>query len=326
MKKIAVIMAFLSILMITGCKQHESPVPLSDASYSDPGPGRLAFTPVNLHLCRTAAGNINGPVVINSQSEYDSFVLANNVYSNLTYTPAPYPVDYANKTLIGYIYNFIGSAPFGFKYDSIETDGKTTTVNVSTSTKICPGGPSYLESCATFFAVVDKTTAPVVFKISHATTDCDGNTTASSTALCPPTDVPYSDFSGAGAFNSATKVNVAVTTQDEYDAFISSYLNQGETAPAIDFTKKTLVAVFMGECPNICYSTDIESIETGCFYLTSNCTTPGCGTSVLPRIIVTVKETYPPAGAICGQAMTNPKKIVLMDKFQAGIQPAFIFR
>jgi hypothetical protein len=335
-KKILVIMAVLSIAIIFGCSQHKSPAAITDTGYSDPDytpPGTINSAQVNLHLC-SMSGIYNGPIVINSQAEYNAYIANNNVYGGLTYTPAPYPVDYSKKTLLGYVYAFIGG-PFNFKYENILTDGKSATVNVKVTSVFCPGGPQYLESCATFFTVTGKLNVPVVFQFTDVTVDCDGNTmspliwqpcpscTPGTLGGCvdgPVTFTAFTDGSGfpAPGFYSNTRENIAIKTQAEYDAFIAShyayYGVAGAPTPVpVDFSKKALIAVFMGQMPNTCYSTDIDSI-------TGTCAMSYIVGAVPSKLLdVNIKETYPPMGAMCGQMITSPAKLVLVDNVNGGI-------
>ena len=70
--------------------------------------------------------------------------------------------------------------------------------------------------------------------------------------------------------------------------------------PQIDFTKESIVAVFMGSRPNAGFSTAIVTA------------TEGGG-----ALIVRYTETRPPRGAISAQVITSPFHIVAIPKVTA---------
>lgn len=194
---VSVLILFLAI--VSGCPQKKGPtdpIPVNTPSVSV-----LSFSQLNVHLCRVAqtmGGStlINGTtqnmvVLINSQANFDSYVASNNIYSGLTTIPAPPAVDYANKSLLGYVMPIVGRE-ISFKYNSIITDGTTTTVNATLTTKYCPitTGPYYIETCGSFFTQTDKITTPMAFNVTRAFVDCDGNTMAPPVFIFPtPTAV-----------------------------------------------------------------------------------------------------------------------------------------
>ena len=315
MKNFFLIFGIILISVIFGCSHHRSPVAITGpAPVQD---GSVAYTQANLHLC-SMAGNYNGPLIINSQDEYDAYVRDNNVYSGLTYTPSPYPVDYAHKTLLGYIFAFVGSNPFGFEFTSITTDGTTTTVNAKTTDKFCPSGTQYLESCRTYFVVTDKITTPVVYSTTNVMLDCDGNTTAVLAPLvCVSGAITFTALAGQGYF-SDSRENIVVTTQAEYDAFLAAHYTGVATPAPIDFNKKALIAVFMGLEPNLCYATELQEITLAC----GSFNTPGSTITDRPIMTVKIKETYPACNAVCGQIVTRPAELVLIDRLAGGTIPA----
>lgn len=188
MKKHAVLATIfiLFLSLVSGCPQKRSPaapiVPISGASAENPAV--IAFEPVLLQFCHVLQAD-GGVVVINSSSEYDDYILKNGV--NVTVSqPA---VDYSNKTLISLVYPFVGGSPWGLKYDNIVTDGTTTTVNATKTSRSCPG-LLLGEGCASFSVIADKVNTPVVFNITNVYTDCAGNTVAPPVWVGPPLATP----------------------------------------------------------------------------------------------------------------------------------------
>jgi hypothetical protein len=150
---------------------------------------------------------------------------------------------------------------------------------------------------------------------------CDGTFTEWNDPTCVPGNVTFTALDPQGYF-SDTRENITVTTQAEYDVFLAAHYS-GAAPLAIDFNKKALIAVFMGIEPNTCYATDIQEITVDCGDMNSTMNARGWMIySSLPVITVKIKETYPAPGAMCGQAITRPLKLVLIDRL-AGNQLQF---
>ncbi len=67
--------------------------------------------------------------------------------------------------------------------------------------------------------------------------------------------------------------------------------------PDVDFSKSTVVAVFMGQCLTTGYGIEIkEIIDTGL------------------SVVVKVEKTYPGKGCVLGMMLTHPYHIVKVDK------------
>src|SRR5665811_2135981 len=89
---------------------------------------------------------------------------------------APPIIDYTAKTLVGNVNSFV-TAYIVFKYDSIITDGTTTTINATSTVTYCPN-PNIFPAvgCASWFTIADKITTPAVLKVTSIWVDCTGNT------------------------------------------------------------------------------------------------------------------------------------------------------
>lgn len=72
--------------------------------------------------------------------------------------------------------------------------------------------------------------------------------------------------------------------------------------PVVDFTKKMLIAVFMGTQPNGCYGVSIEAID-----------------KVQEGLLVEVSKSTPGSGAICTQALTSPADVVAVERSDAKV-------
>jgi hypothetical protein len=67
--------------------------------------------------------------------------------------------------------------------------------------------------------------------------------------------------------------------------------------PVVDFSKTTIIAVFMGRCPTMGYEIEIkEIIDTGL------------------SVVVRVEKTHPGERCLVGEAITSPFHIVKVDK------------
>jgi hypothetical protein len=106
------------------------------------------------------------------------------------------------------------------------------------------------------------------------------------------TIVPFEVIHGGAYSSIADKRQVVVTNQEEYMKLMDelySYLDQVPKVPEVDFTKNSVVAVFMGEKPNGGYTINFDKVIkrkddlTVSFYET----TPG------PKCMVTDAITRP---------------------------------
>jgi len=71
-------------------------------------------------------------------------------------------------------------------------------------------------------------------------------------------------------------------------------------APVIDFTKKMLIAVFMGTQPNGCFGASIDTVSR-----------------MQEDLLVEVSKRVPGPDAICTQALTSPADVVAVDRSDA---------
>jgi hypothetical protein len=307
---ISVIIAILTALaFISGCNQHKSPNPVTSELLSSINPcctpGTVAFEPFSFQPCIIDPAYAG--VVVNSQAEYEQLLIDNNVYSVPGATPTPIAVDFTNKTLIGYIIGF-SAPPFYTEITDMETDGRSLTVNVlhTTGGGIC--GVFYSTGCARAFAVIDKTNLPVHFNIQYNSVPC-----VSASPECTPADVTFTSFDGPSqtmgtGFYSNSRENIVIKSQADYDNFLAAHYVYAGMGPAptpvpVDFSQKTMIAVFMGTSANLCRSTRIKEIKI-------NCGTP----SILPFIDLEILESYGACGVMCGEANCWPCHIVLIDK------------
>ena len=170
MKKhiIFTISAVLVLLFITGCASKRSPLASLEITAAGTD-GVVKFTPLESGFCSPAQDQTTA--LINSQAEFDAYVTDNSI---TLYSAVP-QVDYSSKSLLGYIVPLC--QPINFVFDSIKTDGTTTTVNATLVSRAnCPGGILYSTGCVGTFVIADKITTPVVFDITYVQVDCAGNT------------------------------------------------------------------------------------------------------------------------------------------------------
>lgn len=74
-------------------------------------------------------------------------------------------------------------------------------------------------------------------------------------------------------------------------------LNPAPPLPAVDFSNRTVVGVFLGTRPSACYSVHIEDIVTGA-----------------DRVIVYYAEREPGPNEVCAQVITAPAHIVSVTR------------
>jgi hypothetical protein len=68
-------------------------------------------------------------------------------------------------------------------------------------------------------------------------------------------------------------------------------------APAVDFSTQQVMAVFLGSRPSGCYSISITAVHRS-----------------TARLLVTYRESGPPADAFCTQAIVNPAHLVTVAR------------
>ena len=67
--------------------------------------------------------------------------------------------------------------------------------------------------------------------------------------------------------------------------------------PSVDFAQNMVIATFLGQRANLCYSVAIESIRAGG-----------------GRIAVEYREAVPPPAALCGAALSHPAHLVSVKR------------
>jgi hypothetical protein len=72
--------------------------------------------------------------------------------------------------------------------------------------------------------------------------------------------------------------------------------------PAVDFTREMVIAVFLGERPNLCYAVAIEAIRAAA------------------ALLVEYREHAPPPAALCGAALSFPAHLVRLQRSAAPVQ------
>jgi hypothetical protein len=168
-KEFSIIFFALFLTIVSGCLQKGNPS--NPTPVNTPVNTVLNLTPVGLHLC-VPAQQKDGLVLINSRSDYDAYVADNRI----TPVNAPPAIDYTSKTLVGNVDSYI-SANIAFKFNSIVTDGTTTTINAVSTETYCPNpNIQLIEGCGSWFTIADKITTPVVLKVTKVWVDCSGNT------------------------------------------------------------------------------------------------------------------------------------------------------
>jgi hypothetical protein len=175
MKKYLVL-AIVIMIMFASCNTHKFPnpvtvIPATATPLPNPccTPGPVVFDDFSFTSC--IIDPVSHEVVINSQAEYDQLLIDNGVYGPPGITPTPVLIDFAHKTLVGYIIGF-SPGPFHTVINSIDTDGLSVNVDLTHTVGGGACGVYYSTGCARVFAIIDKTNLPVNFTRHNAYTPC----------------------------------------------------------------------------------------------------------------------------------------------------------
>ena len=103
--------------------------------------------------------------------------------------------------------------------------------------------------------------------------------------------------------NIDTPAETIVRTAAQWNALWRRHASEGQPRPAVDFTRSTIVAVFLGSRSTAGYSVEITKVERD-------------GTA----LIVTYREERPKADAILAQMLTMPYHIVRLPTFSGPIR------
>jgi len=115
--------------------------------------------------------------------------------------------------------------------------------------------------------------------------------------------VPFTTVDRGQQSNIDEPRQAVVRTPAEWAKLWAQHAGEGRDKPPMDFTKSTVIGVFMGSRPTGGYAIEITSIEKDGNELT-----------------VTYKETSPPPGAMLSQALTLPYHLVKIDRHPGPIK------
>jgi len=128
---------------------------------------------------------------------------------------------------------------------------------------------------------------------------------AVATAAVSPVAVPFTTIDKGQQSNFDDAKQAVVRTAAEWTRLWNQHAGEGREGdkPAVDFTKSTVVGVFMGSRPTGGYNIEITSIEKE-------------GND----LVVTYREQNPPSGAMLSQALSMPFHVVKIDRHTGPIR------
>jgi hypothetical protein len=200
-------------------------------------------------------------------------------------------IDFAREMVIGVAAGQQSGPCFETRIDKVSKGAAGVTVYYSTRNMqavclVLPGaGPAYPKH----FVAVERQDAPVQF----VKVDADNSTVAFETIK-------------SGGYGLAAEQARVVKDADTWAtlwAAANGNLVPVPAAPAIDFTKKMVIAVSSGTQPSLCYGIGIDRIRTGPDGLT-----------------VEYTKRQPAEGAMCAQALAAPTQFVVLDRSDLPVQ------
>ena len=115
--------------------------------------------------------------------------------------------------------------------------------------------------------------------------------------------VPFTTIDRGQQSNLDEPRQIVVRTAAEWTKLWNQHAGEGRDKPPIDFTKSTVIGVFMGSRPTGGYATDITAIEKEGTELTVN-----------------YKEQNPAPRAMLSQALTMPFHLVKIDRHTGAVK------
>lgn len=116
-------------------------------------------------------------------------------------------------------------------------------------------------------------------------------------AVVLPDPVPFKAL-GAGVQSGIEEPRtVVVRTAGEWKTLCGQYA-EGQPCPAVDFTKSTVVGVFLGTRPTAGYGVEITRVDRNG-----------------DALVVTYRERAPGPNEMAAQMMTSPYQLATIDRF-----------
>ena len=100
-----------------------------------------------------------------------------------------------------------------------------------------------------------------------------------------------------------TPLQVVVRNDQEWASLWQKHAGLGKSAPKVDFTKRTVVAVFLGSRPSAGYRVDVSGTRQDG-----------------KALIVSWREIPPPGDSLLAQVITSPAHLVSIPKFDGEIK------
>lgn len=198
--------------------------------------------------------------------------------SNRIPAPAVPEVDFKQKMVVGVFLGQTGNGCAGTGMHHVRDEGTKLVVSyepLAAQTGICPA----VIRTPSVLAVVDRRDAPVEFVAATST--------------------PVAISTIEKTFHSNVKVarNVVVKDAAAWAALWAEHADISKPPMAIDFSRNMVVASFMGERPMGCFAVTLEA-------------------AFRAGSVVTVRRTLnvPGPTVLCGQAVTSPAHLVVMEK------------
>jgi hypothetical protein len=116
-----------------------------------------------------------------------------------------------------------------------------------------------------------------------------------------PDPVPFKTLDAGLQSGLEQARNVVVRMPDEWKVLCAQYA-EGRKCPAVDFSRSTVVGVFLGTRPTAGYAAEITRVERDG-----------------DTLVVTWREKKPGPGEMAAQMMTMPYLLVTVDRFAGPI-------
>ena len=130
-------------------------------------------------------------------------------------------------------------------------------------------------------------------------------TSAVLTALCVtamPDSVPFKTLDGGVQSGIETARQVVVRTSAEWKTLCAQHA-EGRPCPAVDFTRSSVIGVFLGTRPTAGISVEITRVERDG-----------------DALVVTYRERRPGPGEMAAQMITAPYHLVTVERFAGPVR------
>ena len=127
-------------------------------------------------------------------------------------------------------------------------------------------------------------------------------TLAVAPTMPPPDPVPFKSLESGVQSGIEAPREVVVRTTDEWKKLCGEHAG-GRPCPAVDFTRSTVIGVFLGTRPTAGISVGIQRVDRDG-----------------DALVVTYRERRPGAGEMAAQMLTTPYALATIDRFAGPVR------